>query len=57
MRLSHERDVIRNRVTKLWPAALPVGFLEDRSESSGRNVDPAVMMAAKPNLLDQLQGP
>ena len=35
--------------------ALPEGFLEDRAKFSGRNIDPAVMMAAVPNLLDQLR--
>ena len=35
--------------------ALPKGFLEDRARFSGRNIDPAVMMAAVPNLLDQLR--
>ena len=37
------------------PDALPEGFLEDRVKFSGRNIDPAVMMAAVPNLLDQLR--
>ena len=37
------------------PDALPEGFLEDRAKFSGRNIDPAVMMAAVPNLLDQLR--
>src|SRR5580693_3587308 len=36
------------------PDALPEGFLEDRAKFSGRNIDPAAMMAAVPNLLDQL---
>ena len=35
--------------------ALPAGFLEDRAKFSGRNIDPAAMMAAVPNLLDQLR--
>src|SRR5256714_8992 len=35
--------------------ALPEGFLEDRAKFSGRNIDPAAMMAAVPNLLDQLR--
>jgi glutathione S-transferase len=34
---------------------LPKGFLEDRAKFSGRNIDPAAMMAAVPNLLDQLR--
>jgi glutathione S-transferase len=37
------------------PEVLPKGFLEDRVKFSGRNIDPAVMMAAVPNLLDQLR--
>jgi len=37
------------------PDALPEGFLEDRTKFSGRNIDPAAMMAAVPNLLDQLR--
>jgi glutathione S-transferase len=37
------------------PDTLPPGFLEDRQKFSGRNIDPAVMMAAVPNLLDQLR--
>jgi glutathione S-transferase len=37
------------------PDALPEGFLEDRTKFSGRNIDPAAMMAAIPNLLDQLR--
>ena len=37
------------------PDALPEGFLEDRARFSGRNIDPAAMMAAVPNLLDQLR--
>jgi glutathione S-transferase len=37
------------------PEALPEGFLEDRAKFSGRNIDPAAMMAAVPNLLDQLR--
>src|ERR1700676_672956 len=39
------------------PDALPEGFLEDRAKFSGRNIDPAAMMAAVPNLLDQLRAP
>src|SRR5499427_2718821 len=35
--------------------ALPEGFLEDRAKFSGRNIDPIAMMAAVPNLLDQLR--
>jgi glutathione S-transferase len=35
--------------------ALPKGFLEDRAKFSGRNIDPAAMKAAVPNLLDQLR--
>ena len=35
--------------------ALPEGFLEDRAKFSGRNIDPAAMKAAVPNLLDQLR--
>jgi glutathione S-transferase len=34
---------------------LPQGFLEDRARFSGRNIDPVAMMAAVPNLLDQLR--
>jgi hypothetical protein len=34
---------------------LPEGFLEDRAKFSGRNIDPAAMMAAVPYLLDQLR--
>jgi glutathione S-transferase len=34
---------------------LPKGFLEDRAKFSGRNIDPVVMTAAVPNLLDQLR--
>ena len=34
---------------------MPEGFLEDRAKFSGRNIDPAAMMAAVPNLLDQLR--
>ena len=34
---------------------LPVGFLEDRAKFSGRSIDPAAMMGAVPNLLDQLR--
>jgi hypothetical protein len=34
---------------------LPEGFLEDRAKFSGRNIDPAAMKAAVPNLLDQLR--
>ena len=37
------------------PDALPEGFLEDRAKFSGRNIDPAAMMAAVPYLLDQLR--
>src|SRR6202521_6155320 len=37
------------------PDALPEGFLEDRAKFSGRNIDPATMTAAVPNLLDQLR--
>src|SRR5215469_7355620 len=37
------------------PDALPEGFLEDRAKFSGRNIDPIAMMAALPNLLDQLR--
>ena len=37
------------------PDALPAGFLEDRAKFSGRNIDPAAMTAAVPNLLDQLR--
>src|SRR5262249_54132017 len=37
------------------PDALPDGFLEDRAKFSGRNIDPIAMMAAVPNLLDQLR--
>src|SRR6266849_8800179 len=37
------------------PDALPEGFLEDRAKFSGRNIDPAAMVAAVPNLLDQLR--
>jgi glutathione S-transferase len=37
------------------PDALPEGFLEDRAKFSGRNIDPAAMMAAVPNMLDQLR--
>jgi len=37
------------------PDALPEGFLEDWVKFSGRNIDPAAMMAAVPNLLDQLR--
>jgi glutathione S-transferase len=35
--------------------ALPEGFLEDRAKFSGRSIDPIAMMAAVPNLLDQLR--
>src|SRR3954470_10390129 len=35
--------------------SLPAGFLEDRAKFSGRNIDPAAMKAAVPNLLDQLR--
>jgi glutathione S-transferase len=37
------------------PDTLPVGFLEDRAKFSGRNIDPAAMLAAVPNVLDQLR--
>jgi glutathione S-transferase len=37
------------------PEILPAGFLEDRVKFSGRNIDPVAMMAAVPNLLDQLR--
>jgi glutathione S-transferase len=37
------------------PDALPDGFLEDRAKFSGRNIDPAAMLAAVPNALDQLR--
>src|SRR5262250_3233530 len=37
------------------PDALPEGFLEDRAKFSGLNIDPIAMMAAVPNLLDQLR--
>lgn len=37
------------------PDELPKGFLEDRAKFSGRNIDPIAMMAAVPNLLDQLR--
>ena len=37
------------------PEALPEGFLEDRAKFSGRNIDPAAMLAAVPHLLDQLR--
>lgn len=37
------------------PEVLPTGFLEDRAKFSGRNIDPAAMMAAVPYLLDQLR--
>jgi hypothetical protein len=37
------------------PDALPAGFLEDRAKFSGRNIDPAAMMAALPYLFDQLR--
>src|ERR1700752_4692675 len=37
------------------PDALPEGFLEHRAKFSGRNIDPIAMMAAVPNLLDQLR--
>src|SRR6202012_517845 len=37
------------------PDALPEGFLEDRARFSGRNIDPATMMAAVPSLLDQVR--
>jgi glutathione S-transferase len=35
--------------------SLPNGFLEDRAKFSGRNIDPAAMLAAVPNVLDQLR--
>jgi glutathione S-transferase len=35
--------------------ALPAGFLEDRAKFSGRNIDPAAMLAAVPHVLDQLR--
>jgi glutathione S-transferase len=35
--------------------SLPDGFLEDRAKFSGRNIDPAAMLAAVPNVLDQLR--
>jgi len=35
--------------------SLPGGFLEDRAKFSGRNIDPAAMLAAVPNVLDQLR--
>jgi glutathione S-transferase len=37
------------------PDAFPKAFLEDRAKFSGRNIDPAAMAAAVPNLLDQLR--
>jgi glutathione S-transferase len=37
------------------PEALPEGFVEDRAKFSGRNIAPAAMMAALPNMLDQLR--
>src|SRR6202046_3487178 len=37
------------------PDTLPEGFLEDRARFSGRNIDPAAMMAAVPYLLDPLR--
>jgi glutathione S-transferase len=37
------------------PDTLPEGFLEDRAKFSGRDIDPALMLAAVPNLLDQLR--
>src|SRR5947199_8216077 len=37
------------------PEVLPEGFLEDRAKFSGRNIDPAAMKAAVPNLHDQLR--
>ena len=33
----------------------PTAFLEDRAKFSGRNIDPVAMIAAVPNLLDQLR--
>src|SRR5215469_9629054 len=35
--------------------SLPGGFLEDRAKFSGRNIDPTAMLAAVPNVLDQLR--
>jgi len=35
--------------------SLPAGFLEDRAKFSGRNIDPAAMLAAVPHVLDQLR--
>jgi len=35
--------------------SLPDGFLEDRAKFSGRNIDPAAMLAAVPHVLDQLR--
>lgn len=37
------------------PEALPDGFLQDRAKFSGRNIDPATLLAAVPYLLDQLR--
>src|SRR5947208_49587 len=37
------------------PDTLPEGFLEDRAKFSGRTIDPGAMVAAVPNLLDQLR--
>src|SRR5882762_6492958 len=37
------------------PEVLPEEFLEDRVKFSGRNIDPIAMVAAVPNLLDQLR--
>src|SRR3954451_25219238 len=35
--------------------ALAEGFLDDRAKFSGRNIDPIVMMAAVPTVLDHLR--
>src|SRR3954469_5337402 len=37
------------------PDPLPVGFLGDPGNFSGRNIDPIAMVAGVPNLLDQLR--
>src|SRR5262249_18487095 len=37
------------------PDAFPEGFLEDRANFAGRNIDPMEMKAAVPTLLDQLR--
>jgi glutathione S-transferase len=37
------------------PGILPDGFLEDRAKFSGRSIDPAVINAAVPHLMDQLR--